>query len=181
MPAVGTPSREELSAIGNGVASAIRSHYARLRGSDVVGFQCQGLTFEFRIQPLEDRDYDQPHRGLVFLWEGNFSWQGPEELGAKLIVQIQKVYAAYVQKFATHAESRRILMLDPHGDIQFKSALWWHQLLKECPPPADIDEVWIGASGANDWGEEEWIIEKVFGGSIDLAIPLQIPIEPMAV
>ena len=168
MPAVGTVSREELSAIGNCVASAIRSHYARLRDDEVVGFQCQGRTFEFRIQPVEERDYDLPDCGLVFLWDGNFSWQSAAEFGAKLVGQLQKIYAACVQKFATHAESRRILMLDPHGDIQFNDALWWHQLLKQCPPPVDIGEVWIGASGANDWGEEEWIIERVFGSHCPL-------------
>ena len=181
IPAVGTASREELSAIGTCVASAIRSHYAQLRGEEVVKFQCQGRTFEFCIQPLEDRDYDQPDCGLVFLWEGKFSWQSPEELGPKLIGQLQKIYAACVQKFATHATSRRILMLDPHGEIQFKGALWWHQLLTKWPPPIDIHEVWMGASGTNDWGEEEWLIEKVFGGSLDLAIPLPIPVEPMDV
>jgi hypothetical protein len=55
-------------------------------------------------------------------------------------------------------------------------AKWWNQVFSNFPPPPDIDEIWIGSSGMNDWGEEEWIIEKAFGGLVEFPGLLPIPI-----
>jgi hypothetical protein len=67
-------------------------------------------------------------------------------------------------------------MLDPHGDVRFNSPQWWNEVFTKNKPPSDIDEIWIGSSGDDGFGNEEWILEKVFGGSIGFPESLVIPV-----
>jgi hypothetical protein len=63
-------------------------------------------------------------------------------------------------------------MLDPHGEIAFNSPRWWNEIFNKYQPPTAIDEIWIGSRGDDGFGEEEWIIEKVFGGNLVFPEPL---------
>ncbi len=176
MPVLGRASKEEISAMGQFVAQAIRSQFTNLTRDKVRMIESLGRSFQFGIQPLEDRYEYGPDRGLVFLWPLKNDWPKSSDLAEELRPHIEKVYTACVRKFADHAESRRVLMLDPHGDIRYTNARWWNQVLSNCPPPPSIDEIWIGSNGSNDWGEEEWLIEKAFGGLVEFPDLLPIPI-----
>ena len=175
MPAAGGLVKGEVSAVGQYVGEAIRLHYAGLRRGEPLQIRCRGHSFQFGIQPLEDRDDSGPERGLVFSWLLSAASLEPDRAAEMLRSQIENIYAACIRKFADHSESRRILMLDPHGDVQFMDAWWWNRALTNCPPPSGVDEIWIGSNGTDDWGEEEWIIEKVYGGSIKFPAPLPMP------
>lgn len=80
-----------------------------------------------------------------------------------------KIFEACTRKFAGYESDRCVLMLDPHGDVSFNSPRWWNEVFTKYQPPSAVDEIWIGSCGDDGFGEEEWIIEKVFGG--DLAFP----------
>ena len=59
-------------------------------------------------------------------WEGSdSSWEDyldASELPDTLSSAIEKIYSNCSAKFASYADARRILLLDPHADLQRKGA-----------------------------------------------------------
>jgi hypothetical protein len=47
------------------------------------------------------------------------------------------------------------------------------KVFNACEPPPVIDEIWMGQNSLDDWGQEEWLIEKVFGGGLELPDPVR--------
>jgi hypothetical protein len=37
-----------------------------------------------------------------------------------------------------------------------------------------MEEIWIASNGTDDFGEEEWILDKVYGGKLEFPEPLPI-------
>jgi hypothetical protein len=168
MPALKGGSKQELNRVGRAVAQEIRLRYASLRPGQILRIRCNGHLFKFGVQPIEERDDDGLSRGLCFSWTLGDCWPQCADLQEELRPQILKIFEACGRKFAGYASDRRILMLDPHGDVAFNSVRWWSELFIKCQPPSVIDEIWIASSGDNEFGEEEWSIEKVFGGDLAL-------------
>lgn len=67
----------------------------------------------------------------------------------------------YTEPFATYAAARRVLLLDPREDLQYKPKDWWAEVFSSLIPPAEIDEI---CSGVFDWVDDEsrdWRFERL--------------------
>jgi hypothetical protein len=175
MPSISSGSKAELTEAGRSVAEQIRTSYAELQRGQSLNIECLGHSLTFKLRPLEDRGDDEPDRGLVMTWAMSAPLFRTDDLNSKLGVQIKKMYAACVRKFAGYSDARRILMLDPHGEVAFTSARTWNEVFTSDPPPEAIEEIWIGAHGSDGFGGEEWVIEKVYGGNLEFPC-LPIPV-----
>jgi hypothetical protein len=108
----------------------------------------------FRRVPDWDRDDDAPRVGLKFSWTGRMfpfenyvdSCNLPESLAGCL----SKIFASCVKKFRAYSHAERILLIDPHGDLQHNDAKWWHDVFASHCPPKEIGEIWSGTF------DEEW-------------------------
>jgi hypothetical protein len=177
MPRTAGLSRVDIKRLGEYIAQAINLRYDALRLGEFLPIQFLGYGFRFEIQPFEEREDDGPVHGVLFSWSWDHSWLGPDDFAKDLRKQLEKIYAACIRKFSGYSEARRFLMLDPHGEIQFMGARSWNEIFKLLPPPPEIDEIWIGSSGSNDWGEEEWIIDKAYGAGLEFPLQPTILIE----
>jgi hypothetical protein len=177
MPFVGECSAADLREMGRFVAAEIRAQYADLEPQKSMLIESNGRRFVLRIRPIEDRCDGEPGHGVVMTWALNLPMFGTRDLSAKLRGQTQKIYAACVRKFAGYSTARRILMLDPYGEVAFASAWVWNEIFAHDPPPGAIQEIWIGSHGVDDFGEEEWLIEKVYGEGIEFP---RLPTIPLA-
>ena len=95
----------------------------------------------------------------------------PGQLPEAFVASIRKIYASCAGKFASYAEARRILLLDPHGDLRTEDVDWWNAVLACRPPPAEIGEIW---SGTLDWITEQiegWIFERLHSSPIIHTVP----------
>jgi hypothetical protein len=169
MPTLKGGSKHEIQVIGRAVAQAIRSKYASIKPGQVFTIKCIAHVFKFGIQPIQERDDLGPSKGLCFSWTMDSCWSERADIQDRLRPQIAKIYEACLKKFASYASDRRVLMLDPHGDVSFNLPGWWKEVFTKYQPPSAIDEVWMGSSGDDGFGEEEWIIEKVFGGDLSFS------------
>jgi hypothetical protein len=176
MPGLSGGSKQEVRALAGLVAEEIRLRHVTLRYGEVRRIECGGRTFEFGIRPVDEREDGDPASGLVFVWPIQAVFSDRDNLQEKVRRQIEKVFAACIRKFADYSDARRVLMLDPHGEIQYFDAKWWNELFKNRQPPPAINEIWIGHHGWNDWGEEEWVIEKAFGAGFQPPDLLPIPV-----
>jgi hypothetical protein len=149
MPPLGGGSKQEVAALAGFLADEIRLRFATLRHGEVLSIKGRGHTFEFAIRPVEDRDDGDPTSGLLFYWPIKLVFSGKDDLQEKLRGQIEKLFDACSRKFADYSAARRVLMLDPHGEIQFLDAKWWNETFRSCQPPPAIDEIWIGKHGTS--------------------------------
>jgi hypothetical protein len=117
MPSLSSGSKRELRAIGQKVAEVIGSSYAALQPDQELTINCSGHRFKLGILPLEERGEAGPDAGLCFSWELDNPLFEPEGLQEKVVGQIENIYADCVHKFAAYSGARRVLMLDPHGDV----------------------------------------------------------------
>jgi hypothetical protein len=113
-----------------------------------------------------DKEENAPSKGIkVTLVGPGLSFDdflNPEDLPGALVTSIDKIYAGCSAKFASYSEIRRIVLLDPHGDLQTESTDWWRRVWAHKPPPPAIGEIW---SGVLDWITDEtqdWVFEQLY-------------------
>lgn len=177
MPALKGVTKQQLELLGRSVAQEIKVKYAALKPGQLLRITTNGYVFRFGTQPIWERDDFGPSARLCFSWTRNDGWPQETDLQEELRPQVLKIFEACTKKFAGYLNDRRLLMLDPHGDISFRSPRWWNSLFKVLQPPPAIGEIWIGSSGDDGFGEEEWVIEKVFGGNVSFSEPIPVTIE----
>jgi hypothetical protein len=143
MPTLGTgASKKELRTVGSAVAGTIRSRYASLKAGQILPINSGGLSFGFGIQPIWERNDSDPPKGLCFSWTmDDLSWSRQSEIQDSLGPQIAKIYKACEGKFAGYADHRRLLMLDPHGDVAYNPRRWWNEVFTKFAVPSAIDEI----------------------------------------
>jgi hypothetical protein len=175
MPVTGECSAADLREMGRFVAAQIRARYVDLESQKSMRIECNGRRFVFKIRPMEDRDNSEPSSGVVLTWAMSLPMFDNDDMSARLRGQIQRIYAACVRKFAGYSRARRILMLDPHGDVAFTSARAWNEFFALDPPPEAIQEIWIGSHGVDDCGEDDWVIQKAYGDNLTFPCLPTIP------
>jgi hypothetical protein len=121
--------------------------------------------WSYRRVPEWDRLDEAPRKGLQFTWSEPPTSQ-PECIDAANPPQhvnsaLQNIYSSCVRKFAPYSDARRILVIDPYGDLRYQNVEWWSEVFSVLPPPTEIDEIW---SGIFDWvteNSEGWIFERL--------------------
>jgi hypothetical protein len=162
MPHMGTQPKALLIAAGQRIGQQIREHHAKLQACRSLRINCLGKTFTLTIRAPEDRSENEPDRGITLTWDLPWTPTDPTPLAEKLADQLQKIFAACVNKFATYTNARRILLLDPHGDLAFTSTESWRTLFTNLTPPDAIDDIWIGQHSTDDFDEDEWFIDNLY-------------------
>jgi hypothetical protein len=135
-------------------------------GSGLKGRSGDRWWWAFHKLPEWERQDNAPSKGLQITWAGpSLSFDDfldPSSLPDTLAAAIDKIYANCSAKFASYPEARRVLLLDPHGDLQTESADWWQKVWESMPPPPGIGEVW---SGIFDWitdEEQDWTFGRLY-------------------
>ena len=75
---------------------------------------------------------------------------------------LQDIYASCLKKFASYAHAKRMLVLDPHGELRYQDAGWWNRVFANVLPPPEIEELW---SGIYDWVDDYsqgWMFERLY-------------------
>lgn len=169
LPLLMEGKRAELQAYALHAAKEIRANWSSIAtGSALKGRAGDQWWWAFHKLPEWDRE-DDASKGLKITWMGSdFSWEDildPAQLPNALSSAIEKIYKSCSAKFASYPEARRILLIDPHGDLQTESAEWWRAVCFELPPPSQIGEIW---SGVFDWvadDTKDWVFEHLYSAS----------------
>jgi hypothetical protein len=165
LPALMDGKRPELQSFALSAAESIRSHWNEIAGGLVLSGRGEELWWSCRRVPCFDREDEAPSKGLQFTFTGQLSnWpdcMDPTNLPRPLTSALKKIYSSCVNKFASHSDARRVLVLDPYEDLRYESVNWWRDVFSISPPPVEIDEVW---SGIFDWVCEDlqgWMFERL--------------------
>lgn len=148
-------------------ARQIRSNWSTIAsGSELKGRDGESCWWVFRKLPEWEREDKAPSRGLQISLAGPGlafeDFLDPAYLPAELEAAITKIYAKCTSKFISYPEARRILLLDPNGDLRTESAEWWQKVWKSVAPPSSVQEIW---SGILDWvndDTQDWIFEQLY-------------------
>lgn len=160
--------RAELEAFALDAAKQVRANWATIAdGGSLNGRGAPNRWWAFRRLPDWDREDDTPGCGMQISWVGRSlmtldSFLDPENLPDVLSLAIQKIYTSCAAKFASYLDARRILLLDPHGDLQIEDADFWRGVWTVLPPPSEVGEVW---SGVFDWitdRERDWTFTLLY-------------------
>lgn len=162
--------RADVLTFAREAAQQIRENWAIVAsGRGLQDQTSEKLWWQFFRIPDEDREEGTPEKGLKIAWDGpwrsTFDYLDPTSLPEPLTQAIRKIYKNCSGKFSSYMGARRILLLDPHGDLQKESATWWQEVWANLPPPPEIAEIW---SGVLDWVDDEkkdWKFECLYVAS----------------
>jgi hypothetical protein len=144
-------------------------------GSILKGRAGDKWWWAFHKLPEREREDNAPSRGLQITLVGPGlsinDFLDPTNLSDALASAIDKIYANCSAKFASYPAARRILLLDPHGDLRTESTDWWRKVWANRPPPSSIGEIW---SGILDWVTDEsqdWVCEQLYSNAVAHSVP----------
>jgi len=136
-------SRPDLRAFADGVGATVRDRLSAVHHGAVLRWQRQGREWSFCEESDFEREYFQPSKGLIIEFAGSWSALPPPDLADEYAAVLTDLLTRASDKFRTHADARRLLVLDPHGDLRFTPDDEWARLLSSVAVPANIDEVWV--------------------------------------
>lgn len=158
-------SEKELQPFVAAAVSRIRAEWSKVGAGGVLRGRADDKWWGFRRVPDWDKEDDSPEIGLKFSWEGPPMQLGdfldPSGLPEPLVFSLNKIFSSCVKKFQSYAHARRILVLEPHGDLQHQPLDWWQDAFRSNVPPAEISEIWAGSF---DWVDEYsrgWVFERL--------------------
>jgi hypothetical protein len=136
-------SRTELRAFGENVGAIIRAGIDAVHGGEMLSGRAPNRRWVFRVEEAFEREYYQPSTGLVVSFEGAWSTLPTPDMTAQLSGAFNVMLARVAPKFEGHADARRLLVLDPHGDVRFTPDEEWAKLLSMADVPANVQEIWL--------------------------------------
>lgn len=146
------------------ISEQVKAHLDRLTPGCGVEFGKSLWWYRFTHQKSEDRDYTEPSRGLKISLVTPSSGEivDPSQLMTALCEGLQKCFWACERKFQEYADDRKILLIDPHGELRHLDVEWWGKVLCEIPRPFPLSEIWLGMFDMVSDIDEGWIFEKVY-------------------
>ena len=158
--------REQLRGFVLRAADKIRANWAMVAsGLALTERVNENWWWSFRRVPSSEKEDSSPSAGLQVTWVGRSmmleDWLSPSEPPDVLASTLQNIYSACVAKFAAYAIARRVLVLDPHGDLRHHFAEWWQELWTALPPPPEIEEIWSGIFDYVDDETQDWQFERL--------------------
>ncbi len=171
LPMLMEGKRAELLGFANQAAEQIRTNWSAVAAGSVLKGRIEDKWWwGFRRLPDWEREDGAPAKGLQITLVGSslslLDSLDPVELPDALAESITKIYASCSAKFSSYPDARRILLLDPHGDLRTENGDWWQAVFAGLPPPAEIGEIW---SGILDWvtdNTQDWTFEKLYLGRL---------------
>jgi len=158
--------REELRPFVLVAADAIRANWTKVASGAALKQQVSAdWWWGFRRVPEPEREDNSPPTGLQVTWVGRSMgldhYLDPAKLPDDLALALRKIYSACVAKFAAYADAKRVLVLDPHGDLRHQPIDWWKELWSALPPATEIEEIWSGIFDYVDDESQDWQFERL--------------------
>jgi len=157
---------KEVTEFAKDAAREIRASWKSIEGGTRIRKGNGDLWWQFGKVPEWDFDEGAPTRGLKVTWVGQSlvasDFIDPSNPPEQLLAALQRVYASCTNKFDSYTDARRVLVLDPFGNLCTEDLTFWQRLWAKCPPSEPIGEIW---SGMFDWvtdEEEGWIFERLY-------------------
>ena len=156
-------SANELSEFAEMIIQGAHELFPAVEKGETIG-SLQGASWRFfREHPGERAfDWDAPDTGLRITWNLPGTLASSAKLSPGLLHTVSRLFSACVEKFREYLDSRRILIVEPHGEIRYQPDSWWTHVFAEVPPPQAITEIW---SGTYDWLDEAqrgWMFDKLY-------------------
>ncbi|MGB8128879.1 MAG: hypothetical protein WCG81_03725 [Candidatus Angelobacter sp.] len=163
LPLLIAGTQRELRSLVQAAAKKIKSAWPQIVAGAVLRERVnQNWWWSIRRVPDWDREDVEPGEGLKFSWKGPIVQLGkhldPTDLPQELVLCLKKLFRGCVDKFLSYSASKRILLLAPHGDLEYKDAPWWKDVLLRHCPPNEIEEIW-SARFDDEW--EGWTFERL--------------------
>lgn len=136
-------SRPDLRAFADVVGAAVRDRLSTIHDGTVLRSRRPGREWRFCEESEFEREYFQPSKGLIIEFSGSWRALPPPDHASDQAAILADLLNRASDKFRTHADARRLLVLDPHGDLRFTPDDEWARLLSFVAVPANVDEVWI--------------------------------------
>lgn len=167
LPMLMEGKRAELRLLAAKAVKEIRAAWATVSaGGRIRGCAGDNWRWNFGKSPSFDREPETPVSGLAVEWvqESNLltDFLDPTRLPSDLVSSIEKILENCSKKFHAYPGRRRILLLDPHGDLRFQAPTWWGEVWASLPPPPEIGEVWAGLYDWIDDEREDWVFSQLF-------------------
>lgn len=153
----------DLSKALKAIVEAIERNIDQIRPGGKVLRRQKPIPFRFYRQERYERNEDDPQDGLVI----ETSRSMLNDLAAieddKILEVVKRYLKACSKKFAIWGNTRRVLLLEPHGsfvDVVLNDAPWSDLVNGE------VDEVWAGSyykdPSLGGW-LENWFFERLYG------------------
>ena len=145
------------------IVEAIRCNIEEVRQGHPLRVK-EPVPFEFRLQDARERCLEDPKRGLLIQTSERSSLLGRISLDDQkgVLDTVQRYLQVCATKFSIWSNTRRILLLEPHGEIARDTLYFasWDELVT-----GEVDEVWEGAYYqdplVNSWFDE-WHFERLY-------------------
>ena len=168
LPLLVEGTQKELRPFAEKGAAFIRRRWSEVTESKWLrGRLGEKSKWIFLRQHEWERQDDDPEKGLKITFGGRSlfaleDYLEPANPPEELVANLRDIYARCTKKFARHQEAKRILLLDPHGDLRNKWKDWWTEVFANVPPPRDVEEIWTGIFDYSDDYSEGWLFEALY-------------------
>jgi hypothetical protein len=154
--------RDDPVAFANHIITVVRKRFPEVECRRIIGEASSGRRWRFFRGNLACWGEE---KGLVVEWPCDETLDLVNALPSELLAYISRRFESCVQKFQAYLHARRILLIDPCGDLQNLGNSWWERVFKVLPVPPEIPECWMATyDWVTDW-EQDWIFEKLFSMS----------------
>ena len=99
------------------------------------------------MESADERDWDEPRNGVRYVFDGRENPLDWNEVPDGLNRELERLIDSAARKFATHGDAKRVLVLDPVGDLSISGGHVWRKVLAMLNMPSEIDEVWTSTHG----------------------------------
>jgi len=160
-------TRPELDTFAQHVVITVQSQFSTVQAGKVVRGQHAGWSWLFFAEdPALRMEFGEPEDGVIARWQvpanDDLIIQPPTELSSEL----SRLLKSCARKFQQYLQARRVLIIDPQGDIQHLGESWLARLLESVSLPVEIGEIW---TGSYEWVTDivqDWVFEKVSRPSV---------------
>jgi hypothetical protein len=161
--------RPHLKSLALAAAQRIRSNWPRIASGWMMEERVDDKWWwQFRKVHDSEREDNVAADGIMVEWEGpggDFllrNYIDPVNPSEEFVDALKKIYSSCAAKFTSYPGARRVLLIDPHGDLRSKDSDWWRSIWISFQPPAQIGEIWSGVFDLIHEGLEDWVFERLY-------------------
>ena len=156
-------SANELAEFAEVIIQGAHELFPAVESGETIG-SLQGPWWRLFREHTGERAFDwgAPDTGLRISWNRPDTLASSAKVSLGLLDTVSRLFSSCVDKFQDYLDARRILVVEPHGEIRYNPDSWWAQVFAEVPPPLAISEIW---SGTYDWLDDTqrgWMFDKLY-------------------
>jgi hypothetical protein len=162
LPSLMAGTRAQLRPWVISCATALKGRWQEIESCRVLGSpEGSAVRWWFRKVPEDDKEEREPEIGLKITLSRTPQYLDSHNLPPKLGEDLQKIYDACTLKFVKYPNARRILLLEPMGDLEHNDSRWWSEVFANYQPPEAIDQIWTGSLDYIDETILGWTFERL--------------------